>query len=446
MAGDTFTRRKFLRVAAGAAVAATGAACGSGSDRPKPSAASGRKGKRTLRIAQISHFVPAYDTWFDNEFAKRWGEEHDVEMLIDHIPITEQKARAAAEVAAGQGHDLFQFNGPPSLFEDNVIDHREVIDDLQARFGPMVPVAERSVFNPRTKKWLGVADHWIPGPVHYRTDLWAPTGRTPGTWEDLLAAGPELKRAGHPLGISMSDEPDGNWTLTSLLIAHGASLQDEGGNLSLDRPATVEAVKLGTAIYQAGMIDEVFRWDASSNNRFLASGQGSVIVNAISALRAIEDQDQDLASRIALLPPPAGPADQIGAYGLSSFIIWSFARNRSGAEQFLRDLIVAAPETFQRSRFFNMPSFPGAVPDLGDVIAADPLPQYGVLTDAADSWTNVGHPGYSNAAVDEVSEQYLIPKMFAAAASGKLSAEDAVKQASTQAAPIFDKWRERGKI
>jgi len=50
---DSFTRRGFLRLAAGAAAVATGVGCSSGSDKPKssPSAAkTGANGERTLRI------------------------------------------------------------------------------------------------------------------------------------------------------------------------------------------------------------------------------------------------------------------------------------------------------------------------------------------------------------------------------------------------------------
>ena len=36
--------------------------------------------------------------------------------------------------------------------------------------------------------------------------------------------------------------------------------------------------------------------------------------------------------------------------------------------------------------------------------------------------------------------------MFAAAARGEMTAEEAVEAAEAQIKPIFDKWRERGKI
>jgi hypothetical protein len=48
--------------------------------------------------------------------------------------------------------------------------------------------------------------------------------------------------------------------------------------------------------------------------------------------------------------------------------------------------------------------------------------------------------------VSEVYDEFIIAKMFSAAARGELSAEEAVKRAHAQAKPIFDKWRERGKI
>src|SRR6266545_3148414 len=60
-----------------------------------------------LSIIQWIHFVPAYDTWFD-KWAQDWGQKNDVQVKIDHINNTQLDARAASEVAAQSGHDLFQ--------------------------------------------------------------------------------------------------------------------------------------------------------------------------------------------------------------------------------------------------------------------------------------------------------------------------------------------------
>jgi multiple sugar transport system substrate-binding protein len=451
------SRRDFLRLAAGAAaVAATGAACGSGSDKPKRNAAkakgSAAKGDRTLRIAQFSHFVHEYDLWFDEDYTQRWGERNDVQVIVGHIPNAEDPERAAAEVAAGQGHDLFHLITAAARFEDDVIDLQDIVEEVESKAGRMLPLVDRATFNPRTKKRFGFPDNFIAGPVHYRTDLWAPIGTTPDTWEDVLRAAPTLKAGGHPLGLSLSGDFDGNAGLLSLMHAFGASVQDEAGNVAISRPATVEAVKMGVAIFTAGMTEEVLGWDssASSNNRYLAAGKASMIVNAVSAQRAIESQDPALAERIALLPPPAGPAGRNGVYGTGVYVIWKFARNQEVAKRFLVDLALDYREAFLRSAFFNLPPFPGTVPDLPQLVVRDdrakPPEKYAVLAQAGEWSTNIGYPGYANAPMEEVFNQYLLPKMFAAAARGEMSAEEAVKAAEAQITPIFDKWRERRKI
>ena len=98
----------------------------------------------------------------------------------------------------------------------------------------------------------------------------------------------------------------------------------------------------------------------------------------------------------------------------------------------------------------QLPSYPSVVGDFGDLVATDtraqPAGKYGLLAGAAEWTTNVGHPGHSNAAMDEVVKASLISQMFAAAARGEMSAEEAVRAAEAKVKPIFDKWREQGKI
>jgi hypothetical protein len=53
--------------------------------------------------------VPGYDQWFDGEHVRRWSEEHDVGVTVDHIPYNSVSPRAAAEVSARGPHDIFGF-------------------------------------------------------------------------------------------------------------------------------------------------------------------------------------------------------------------------------------------------------------------------------------------------------------------------------------------------
>jgi multiple sugar transport system substrate-binding protein len=450
---DSFTRRGFLRLAAGAAAVATGVGCNSG-DKPKsrPSATkAGLNGERTLRIAQWNNYVAGYDRWWDDEYTRRWGERNGTKVVVDHFDINQARAHAEAEVASQRGHDIFKLNlGSPAPFEDEVIDHREIVEEVEAKVGRMTPFVERSVFNPKTKKYLGFSDYWAPNPVHYRTDLWAPGGRSPDTWEDVLAAGSRLKAQGHPIGIGMGGDPESNLTLLGLMHSFGASIQDEEANVVINSRATFEAVKIGAAIFRAAMTDEVLGWDITSNNRYLISGRGSLIVNSIAAIRAIEAQDPVLAAKIELLPVPAGPAGRSNPYVVSVYMIWKFSQNQEAAKDFLVDLATEYQEPFIQSQYYQAPSFPGAVKDFGDLVASDvrakPPGKYGLLAGAAEWTTNVGHPGHTNAAIDEVIQSSLISQMFASAARGEMSPEESVRAAEAKIKPIYERWRQQGKI
>ena len=57
-----------------------------------------------------------------------------------------------------------------------------------------------------------------------------------------------------------------------------------------------------------------------------------------------------------------------------------------------------------------------------------PRGKYTILTTIAEKYThNIGYPGTTNAAMDEVFSKYLIPQMFAQVSQGKMSAADSVQ-------------------
>jgi multiple sugar transport system substrate-binding protein len=136
--------------------------------------------------------------------------------------------------------------------------------------------------------------------------------------------------------------------------------------------------------------------------------------------------------------------------GTNVYVIWKFAENIDGAKQFLVDYIGNFRQAFLASEFYNFPCFPQTVPDLTTLLARDdkarPPEKYQVLEDALDWITHVGYPGYANAAIDEIFNTWVISSMFAQAATGKLTPEEALSQADAQVQRIFQKWRERGKI
>jgi multiple sugar transport system substrate-binding protein len=439
------SRRQFLHTAGSAALAA-----GVGARIIIPGRASAQQ--KTLKILQWSHFVPGYDKWFNDTYVKEWGAKHNTTVMVDNIGLADINSPAVAEVSAQKGHDLYMFVSPPPVYEDQAIDHRDIYEECERKYGKALDLAIKSTYNPKTKKFYAFADSYVPDPINYRKDLWDAVGTVPDTWEDIRRGGRKIKLLhDKPVGIGLAPEHDTNYAMRAILYSFGASEQDAEGNPILKSKETLEAIKFVKALYEETMIAEVLTWDASSNNRFMLSEQGSLAVNPISITRTAENQKLPVAGNLWLAKAAQGPVRRLGPYAVMDFyVIWKFADNIDGAKQFLVDYIGNFRQGFLASEFYNFPCFPQTVPDLKTLVARDdkanPPEKYKVLEDAPAWVTNVGYPGYANAAIDEIFNTWVIPTMFAQAATGKLSPEDALNQADAQVQRIFQKWRERGKI
>ena len=89
---------------------------------------------------------------------------------------------------------------------------------------------------------------------------------------------------------------------------------------------------------------------------------------------------------------------------MGAWWIWKFSQNKAAAKKFLADLEINYRAAFIASKFYNFPSFPGAVPfkQIRKLVAQDkhrPLGKYSILATIAQKYTtNPGYPGYTNAA------------------------------------------------
>ncbi len=438
------TRRQFGKLTGAGALAA---ATVSGPAFFFPSRASGAG--KTLKIIQWSHFVPGYDKWFDGVYTKEWGAKNNTEVIVDHIAIAEVNARAAAEVAAKKGHDLFMFLAPPAAYEKQVIDHGEIYQAVEKKHGKKIDLAHKSTYNPKTKKYFAFSDSFVPDPGNYRKDLWERVGfpNGPDTWDDLRTGGKKIKdTAGNPVGIGLSQELDTNMAVRALLWSYGGAEQDEAGHCTINSKNTIEAVKFMNALYKECETPEVFTWDPSSNNRGILAGKLSFVANAISVTRSAEKDNPEMSKNIQIAQALKGPARRIAAeHVMDCYAIWEFAENKEGAKQFLTDYIDNFGAAFKASEFYNFPCFPSTVPDIKTQLGSDPkaVPneKYKVLGNVLEWATNVGYPGYATAGIDEVFNTFVLPTMFARAAKGDVTPEEAVKTAETEIKRIFAKWK-----
>ncbi len=464
------TRRDFLKQAG---IGAAGMALGPG---VLNEAFAQKQGRRTLRILQWSHFVPTHDKWYD-QYAREWGEKHDVDVIIDHIGLADLRSTFASEVAAGKGHDIVEFIDPPSDFEPSVMNLADLNQEAEKRFGKQLPVATRSTYNPHTKQHYGFCHGWTIDPGDYRKSLWEKAGKPDGptTWEDLLTYGAKIKNEqGIQLGIGISQELDSNMAERTLLWSFDTSIQDENEIVVLDNKKTVEAVKFMIELYQKTMTPEVFGWTAASNNQLLLAGKASYILNSISAYRSAQKDVPEVAKDVFFTPALKGPRGTGWAceHVIYVTVIPKFsAKNADLAKQFLLDRVANYDKAMWESKLYNSPAFFNAPVPAGDRgypavatakhlrdlhnawFSKDPFALPGERTDKlitlkdAEKWsTNVGFPGTSNPAEGEIFGTYVLPGMFARVAQGKQTAEESVKQAAEQCNVIFDKWRAQGLI
>lgn len=466
--GPGMSRRQFIQAAAAMAVLA---ACGrNGDDAGRPQGVGEAAGAPTvttfqepasklsgaLSILLWSHFVPSHDQWFD-PFAKEWGTKVGVNVSIDHINNAEIPGRVASEIAAREGHDLIQYIAPLAQFEPSVLDLKDVNEEAERRFGRQVDICRRTSLNPRTGVYYAYSPGWVPDPGDYRKSLWEQVGMPngPSTWDELLEGGTEIKRKlGVQMGIGMSQEIDSNMAARALIWSFGGSIQDEQENVVINSPETVAAVEFMTRLFKQTMTDEVFAWNAASNNQGLIAGQLSYILNSISAWRTAQEANPAVADDVFFVPALKGPATALAAqHVLYDWIVPKHARNPDAAKEFLLHYTANMAHATYNSKLYDFPAFVGTVPQLNDWLANDPFSttnktklRFLKIEDSLRWSTNIGHPGPASTAIGEVFGTFVIPNMMARAARGQRSAPESVAQAEQEIKRIFEKWRRQGLV
>lgn len=462
------SRRDFLRLTAAGAAGAGLAAGNLGSLLTTFV----RAQQRELRIMSWSHFVPAFDTWFD-PWAQKWGDAKGIRVTVDHVSFADITPRATAEVAAQQGHDLYFHLSPPAAFEQHVLDLTDIVQEAERRYGPMVPLARKSTYNRNTRKYFGFSDNWVPDPGDYLKSVWTEAGfpNGPATWDDLLKGGVEIKRR-HPeiqipVGLGYSQDIDSDMATHAIMWSFGSSEQDADENVVLNSEETVRAVEYGARLFREAMNPAVMSWNAASNNQALNARQTSYILNSISAYRTAQDNRLPVADDINFVGALRGSKGRWASeHVMGVWVIWRFARNPDNAKAFMLDLVDNYREAVVNSKLYNFPSFMGSVapksvplaqkPEEGrkwvraavlkDPFGSQPENKLAVLADAEQWSTNPGHPGPANPAIGEIFDTYVIPDMFAKAATGQLTPKQAVEETSRRVKEIYTKWRRLGLV
>jgi len=325
----------------------------------------------------------------------------------------------AAEFAAGAGHDII-YNGSSiltRLYYKNLVDLTDVADAAAKKYGGWIPAAKSLV--EVEGRWYGLPIFYILAPMLYRKDLFdANNLKYPDTWELARVAARTLKPKGHPTGIALSQCNDANLFWRSMFWSFGGTEATPSGDApTIDSKELREFLKFAKAIFEEGMTPEVFSWDDASDNRFLASGVGSWIHDAISAFLTTKDTNPKVFEHTYVLDEAAGPGGlKLNVGEPNVWAIWKFSKNAAAAKDFIMAISESQKEAMTASRGYNMPflrdQYKKPMPMLGNDSKLAALQEQDKIT------AFFGHPGPMSPAAQEVLTTFIIPDMFTKVARG----------------------------
>jgi multiple sugar transport system substrate-binding protein len=411
-------------------------------EKPAAQAAPGGfAGGGALKLLMRSHFVPAWDVWFD-KWAQDWGAKNKVAIEVDHILSAQLPEKWAAEVATGDGHDLLGFtqSGAINVFNKNLVDVSDLAKQIgDAHGGWVQPLSDN--IGKYEGVWRGLPGYFIDFPANYRKDLFDENNLKPfDTWDDVLKGGKILKEKGNPIGIPINQKSnDANNSWTGLLWCYGgAYVKEDGKTVAINSPETKEAVKFALQLYKDTMTNEVLSWDDTGNNQMLASGRASWIQNPISSLRTIEKDNPELAKKIYISNAPAGPKGRFASVSVDVWGIMSWSKNIPAAKALMADWYAVSQEGVKASQGYNQPVLMDYRKKPMLVIGEDPKLE--LLQDFDKAARVVGHPGPPTPAAAEVEQNWIIPLMIGQAVQTE-NVDQAVDWATQKIEAIYAKYK-----
>jgi len=400
------TRRKFLAATAGAGAGLVAGALATSGGR---AAASG-----TIRLLAHSSYNEDSDKAIQ-KIGAAFAAKHAATFVGEFIDQPQVAAKLTAEEQAQAGHDIVDLqDNLPAIHREFLVPLDDVVADITKTFGPFYDVAKRSGYvdgHWLSVPWLGNSELGV-----YRADYFAQVGeRAPQTWDDLLRAATKLKRAGHPVGIAISQTEDSNAALYPLLWSFGASVTDAGGRLAIDSPATGAALDYVRKL-AAQMEPAVYSWDDSSNNKYILSGRGSYTINAPSIYLTAKQNHLAFAGSVKHAQPPAGAKGRFFYVDIHGWGVFKFSQNVDISKQFLRSMYTAESQKLflTLGEGYDMPVLPHF--DVNPPYAVDPQlrPQLGYMPHAHLA----SYPAPPDARAEKAYQTFVIPNMFARAAHG----------------------------
>ena len=201
------------------------------------------------------------------------------------------------------------------------------------------------------KKHAGIdVQAMYPAGAEPKADNW--------TIDTFLKAAEACHKGGVPFGIGLGETTDNVDTAGAIFLSFGAQLVDAKGNLTVKTDAVRQALEFYKKLI-GFLPPDVAAWDDASNNKWLVSGRGAMIMNPPSAWAVAKRDAPQVAEQCWTHGFPAGPKGRFAPFLPYFWSIWNFSKNKEAAKSLLVHL--SKPASIEKmvtaSGGYDLPAF-----------------------------------------------------------------------------------------
>jgi ABC-type glycerol-3-phosphate transport system substrate-binding protein len=328
-----------------------------------------------LSLGLWDHWVPDANK-ATQALIDEWAAKEKVEVTVDFITSQGNKLllTTAAEAQARSGHDVLAFSTwLPAAYAEQLVPVNDVVEPLIKQNGAVNGTVE--YLGKVGGKWLGVpatVGSQLKGPVS-RIDLMKkhagidiqelyPAGGPPkaDSWnlDAFLKAAEACHKGGVPFGIGLGTTSDSVDTCGAIFLSFGAELVNAKGDITVKTDKVKQAMEYWKKLVTF-LPPDAASWDDASNNKWLVSGKGALIMNPPSAWAVAKRDAPQVAEQCWHHGFPSGPAGRFGPFLPFYWGTWNFSKNQSAAKSLLTHL--SSPSAVEKmvvaSGGYDIPAF-----------------------------------------------------------------------------------------
>ncbi len=178
------------------------------------------------------------------------------------------------------------------------------------------------------------------------------------TTDTFLKAAEACFKGGVPFGIGLGETADSVDTAGAFFAAFGAQLVDAKGDITVKTDEVRQALEFYKKLI-AFLPPDVAAWDDATNNKWLISGKGAMIMNPPSAWAVAKRDAPQVAEQCWTHGFPIGPKGRFAPFGPFFWSLWSFSKNKEAAKSLLVHL--SQPSSVEKmvnaSGGYDLPAF-----------------------------------------------------------------------------------------